>query len=129
MKKLLPLITFGALLAGCANVTRDVAPPINEALSPAAIFQADTAQTPAQVAQCVYQLYQGRDGIGIEYQSGGGRAVVASSGGAVSLTVETIQFTPTASGTHVEIHQLASAGRDPLGFIKSARVCGAMSGS
>ncbi len=120
---------LAGLLTGCAAAAPDIAPPVNEPLSASSIFQADTAQTADHIAQCVYQAYQGRDGVALAYQTGGGRAVIASLAFGLKSPIEVIQFTPTASGAHIEIHQVASLARDPMGFIKAARVCGAMSGS
>jgi hypothetical protein len=122
MKNLVPVIALGLLLAGCADVSQNV----NPAPMGSAIFQADTAQAPDHIAQCVYQPYRGRGDVRFDDIKDGSKDILASANGA---TIEIISFTPTASGTHVEVHQAESAGRDPLGFIKQARVCGAMSGS
>ena len=117
MKNIMPLIALGLLVTGCA----DVAPPVAPSVDGPAIFQADTAQTPGHIAQCVYQPYKGRSDVRLMDLPGGGEEIVAAA--------EVIQFIPTASGTHVEIHPSAQTGHDPLGFVKQARVCGAMSGS
>jgi len=123
MKNVMPLIALGLLLAGCA----EVAPHNDQAPVGITIFQADTAQTPGHVAQCVDQAYQGRNDIKFVDRPGGGKDIVASL--ANGATVEIIQFLPTPAGTHVEVHQMTTERRDPFGFVKQARVCGAMSGS
>ena len=122
MKNLFPLAAFAALLAGCADVPQSA----NPAPMGPAIFQADTAQTPGHIARCVYQAFQGRADVRFDDVPGGGKDILASVNGA---TAEIISFTATAVGTHVEVHQAEGMRRDPMGFVKQARVCGAMSGS
>ena len=123
MKNLVPLIALGLSLAACA----EVAPHDDRAPAGIAIFQADTAQTPGHIAQCVDRAYQGRSDVKFIDLPGGGEETVANL--ANGATVEIIQFSPTPAGTHVEVHQMTTERRDPLGFVKQARVCGAMSGS
>lgn len=123
MKNIVLLATLGLSLTACA----EVAPHDDQANAGIAIFQADTAQTPGHIAQCVVEAYPGRNDIKFVDLPGGGDKIVASL--ANGATAEVIQFLPTSQGTHVEVHQMTTERRDPYGFVKQARVCGAMSGS
>ncbi len=62
----------------------------------------------------------------IDQPDGGKQMIGSMANGAI---IEVIQFSPTPTGTHVEVHQMTTERRDPLNFVKQARVCGAMSGS
>ncbi len=123
MKNIALPFALGLLLAGCAEVE----PHASQANSGIVIFQANTAQTPDHIAQCVEDAYQGHDGIKLIDLPSGGKEMDASlpNGG----LVEVIQFLPTPDGTHVEIHQMTTERRDPFAIVKQARICGAMSGS
>ena len=123
MKNLVLLVALGLSLAGCA----EVGPHADQTNAGIAIFQADTAQTPDHIAQCVEEAYRGHNDIKFTDLPGGGKEIVASM--ANGATVEIIQFSPTPEGTHVAVHQMTTERRDPFNFVKQARVCGAMSGS
>ncbi len=123
MKSHVLLFALALSLAGCAEIS----PHADQANTGIAIFQADTAQTPDHIAQCVEDAYRGRGDIKfIELPTGGKEMDANLANGAV---VEVIQFRPTTEGTHVEVHQMTTERRDPDNFVKQARVCGAMSGS
>ena len=122
MKNLVPLVALGLCLAGCAEVV-----PHDDANAGLAIFQANTAQTPDHIFQCVDDAYRGQGDVNASDLPGGGKKITASlANGAIS---EVIRFLPTPEGTHVEVHQMTTERRDPFNFVKQARVCGAMSGS
>jgi hypothetical protein len=123
MKNIVLLLTLGLSVTACA----EVAPHDDQANAGIAIFQADTAQTPGHIAQCVAHAYSSQNDIKVIDLPGGGEKIVASL--ANGATAEVVQFLPTSQGTHVEIHQMTTDRRDPYGFVKQARVCGAMSGS
>jgi len=114
------LALSGAVLAGCAEAPQASAPSLSVS------FQADTAQTPDHIAECVYQAYKGRPAITIGDDPAGGMAItVTGSSGVQAL----LSFARTASGTHVSLRQDPALARDAFGLIKRSRVCGAMSGS
>jgi len=109
-----------ALLAGCAEAPQAAAPSL------AVVFQADTAQSPDHIAECVYQVYKGKPAITIGDDHAGGMAITVTGASSVQAVLE---FARTASGTHVSLSQDTTLPRDAFGLIKQARVCGAMSGS
>ncbi len=122
MKNIVLPVALGLCLAGCAEVA-----PRDDANAGLVIFQADTAQTPDHIFQCVDDAYRGRSDVNASDLPGGGKKIVATlANGAI---VEVVRFVPTPAGTHVEVHQVTTERRDPFGLVKQARVCGAMSGS
>ena len=122
MKNIVLPVALGLCLAGCAEVA-----PRDDANAGTVIFQADTAQAPDHIFQCVNDAYRGQSGVNAFDLPGGGKKIVATlANGAV---VEVVRFVPTATGAHVDVHQITTERRDPFGFVKQARVCGAMSGS
>ena len=121
MKTRIALFALSAiLLAGCAEAPQAAAPSLN------VIFQADTAQTPDHIAECVYQPYKGKPAITIGDDQAGGMAITVTGASGVQAV---LSFERAAAGTHVVLRQDPALARDAFGLIKQARVCGAMSGS
>jgi hypothetical protein len=108
------------ILAGCAEAPQASAPALST------IFQADTAQTPDHIAECVYKPYKGKPSITIGDDLASGTSITVTGPSGVQAV---LQFARTASGTHVSLRQDPSLARDAFGLIKQSRVCGAMSGS
>ena len=122
MKNILLAVALGLCLAGCAEVA-----PRDDANAGLVIFQADTAQAPDHIFQCVADAYRGQGEVNASDLPGGGKTLVATlANGAI---VEVVRFVPTSTGTHVEVHQMTTERRDRFSFVKQARVCGATSGS
>ena len=119
MKNLILLATMGLAVTGCAGV----APQGGEA---GLIFQADTAQSPAHIAQCVAAAYRGRADIKVSDLLIGGQIVASLPDG---TSAEVIQFLATPHGTRVSVSQAKADQRDPFGFAKQARACGVVFGS
>ncbi len=121
MKTRIILLGLSAIvLAGCAEAPQASAPSLST------VFQADTAQTPDHIAECVYKVYKGKPSITIGDDQAGGMAITVTGPSGIQAV---LQFARTASGTHVSLRQDPSLARDAFGLIKQSRVCGAMSGS
>ena len=73
MKNLVPLVALGLCLAGCAEVV-----PHDDANAGLAIFQANTAQTPDHIFQCVDDAYRGQGDVNASDLPGGGKKITAS---------------------------------------------------
>jgi hypothetical protein len=121
MKTRLALLALSAIaLAGCAEAPQAAAPSL------AIVFQADTAQTPDHIAECVYQAFKGKPSITIGDDQAGGMAITVTGPAGVQAV---LSFARAASGTHVSLRQDPALARDAFGLIKRSRVCGAMTGS
>ncbi len=121
MKTRIVLSALSAIvLVGCAEAPQAAAPALD------VVFQADTAQTPDHIAECVYQTYKGKPSITIGDDHAGGMAITVTGPSGVQAV---LAFARTASGTHVVLRQDTTLARDAFGLIKQSRVCGAMSGS
>ena len=120
MKTRIVLLALGALLSGCADAPQAAAPSLS------VVFQADTAQTPDHIAECVYQVYKGKPAITIGDDHAGGMAITVTGPSGVQAVLE---FARTGSGTHVSLSQDPALPRDAFGLIKQSRLCGAMAGS
>ncbi len=121
MKTRLILLALSAIgLAGCAEAPQPSAPTL------AIVFQADTAQTPDHIAECVYQAFKGKPAITIGDDHARGMAITVTGSDGIEAVLE---FERVPAGTHVELRQEPTLARDAFGLIKQARVCGAMAGS
>ncbi len=121
MKNLICLSALGLALTGCAGVA-----PQGDQTQTGLIFQADTTQSPAHIAQCVAAAYRGRSDIKISDLLVGGQIVASLPDGS---TAEVIMFVATPRGTRVAVSQIKAEQRDPYGFVKQARACGIVFGS
>ena len=73
MKSRILLLTLSAIgLTGCAESPQAAAPSLIIG------FQADTAQTPDHIAECVYQAYKGKPAITIGDDHSGGMAITVT---------------------------------------------------
>ena len=120
MKTRLLLLSLCAALAGCAEAPHAAAPSL------AIVFQADTAQAPDHIAECVYRAFKGKPSITIGDDHAGGMAITVAGATGPQAVLE-LERVP--AGTHVELRQEPTLARDAFGLVKQARICGAMSGS